>query len=158
MKFSQQKAPFPSSNQCWSSLSCSPVSVTNFIFFSFFFLETKTVLRLQRQNQLGRIFLPYSPHPDRMILSHNSQSKQCSENPALHANVQTVLPQEWSLFGHGVSRSWLLSSEQTQAVQQEIQIQGKQKEYLSCFLTLCFDFTAQKETFSDAGSQQPTGS
>lgn len=101
MKFSQQKAPFPSSNQCWSSLSCSPVSVTNFIFFSFFFLETKTVLRLQRQNQLGRIFLPYSPHPDRMILSHNSQSKQCSENPALHANVQTVLPQEWSLFGHG---------------------------------------------------------
>lgn len=56
-----------------------------------------------------------------MILSHNSQSKQCSANHTWHANVKTVLPQEWSLFRYGVSRSWLLSSKQTQVVQQEIQ-------------------------------------
>lgn len=72
-----------------------------------------------------------------MILSHNSQSKQCSANHTLHANMKTVLPQEWSLFRYGVSRSWLpLFWADPSGAARNPQIQGEQEEYLSCFLPL----------------------
>lgn len=119
MKFSQQKALSPSSNQCWSSLSSFCHKLSFFSLFPPFFKKTVQYSD-SRSKTTKEDFPPLLPHPDRMILSHNSQSKQCSANHTWHANVKTVLPQEWSLFRYGVSRSWLLSSKQTQVVQQEI--------------------------------------
>lgn len=73
--------------------------------------------------------------------------------------MKTMLPQEWSLFRYGVSRSWLpLFWADPSGAARNPQIEGEQEEYLSCFLPLSFDFTAQKEIFSDAGSQQEVSS
>lgn len=62
---------------------------------------------------------PYHWH-DFYHITANLNSVQCSANHNLHANVKTALPQEWSLLRYGARRSWLLSSEQAQVVQQEV--------------------------------------
>ena len=97
IKFMQQEALFPSSNQCWSSLD----------FQNPFRTQTAEV---KQWDGVRWDFPLVPPHPTTAEWFYhiiaNLNSVRCSANHTLHANVKTVLPQEWSLLRYGAGRSW----------------------------------------------------
>lgn len=71
----------------------------------------------------------------------------------------TVLPQEWSLFGYGVTRRWFLSSEQTQVVQQEIHRFRESRRSISLgFYQLALTLLPRSRHFQMQGSPQEVSS